>query len=86
MNGSSALRLRVLNLYKTFLYYGRDWPDGYLVFRDKAKAAFSKKKELSDPRDIKRAIKRGEYVLTEIEALYKLKKYRAMKKRYEDVD
>lgn len=29
-------------------------------------------------------IKHGEFVIKEVEALYKLKKYRAMKKRYYD--
>lgn len=31
-------------------------------------------------------IKHGEFVVKEIEALYKLKKYRAMKRRYYDDD
>lgn len=81
----SASRLIVLVLVVgQFLYYGRDWPQGYVEFRDRCHAAFVKNKDLTDDRDIKRAIKRGEYVLKEIEALYKLKKYRALKKRYYD--
>jgi len=71
-------------LNSQFLYHGRDWPDGYSAFRDKCKVGFIKNKDLTDERDVKRAIKRGEYVLKEIEALYSLKKYRAMKKRYYD--
>lgn len=39
-------------------------------------------RDLNDERKIKECIIRGEYVIKEIEALYKLKKYRTLKKRY----
>lgn len=37
-----------------------------------------------DPEKIKMMVKHGEFVVKEIEALYMLKKYRAMKRRYYD--
>lgn len=41
-------------------------------------------KSETDPIKIKRLIARGDYVAKELEALYHIKKYRAMKKRYYD--
>ena len=62
---------------------GKDWPDGYTVFRDRCKRVFLKNKDLQDENKIKECLVKGEYVLKEIEALYKLKKYRTLKKRYD---
>ncbi|RXM33367.1 LYR motif-containing protein 5 [Acipenser ruthenus] len=44
--------------------------------------AFLKNKGVTDPEKIKELIGRGEYVIKELEALYYLRKYRAMKQRY----
>ncbi|XP_011310839.1 LYR motif-containing protein 5 [Fopius arisanus] len=77
-------RERVLNLYKTLLYMGRDYPQGFDFFRANLKRAFLKNKFESDPKKIDKMIERGQYVMKEIEALYMLKKYRTMKRRYYD--
>ena len=53
-------------------------------FNKKLKAAFMKNKDVTNPKEIKKLIARGNYVAKEIEALYMLKKYRTMKKRYYD--
>ncbi|CAH1396230.1 unnamed protein product [Nezara viridula] len=74
---------RVIDLYKTLLHLGKDWPKGYDFFRDRLKKAFLKNKDVSDPEQIEKMIKHGEYVKKEIEALYMLKKYRTLKRRYE---
>lgn len=66
------------------LYLGRDWPQGYDLFRKRLYKVFSKNSEETNPDKIKTMIKHGEFVVKEIEALYKLKKYRAMKRRYYD--
>ncbi|KAG6458301.1 hypothetical protein O3G_MSEX010778 [Manduca sexta] len=81
---SQPQRKAVLNLYKTLLFLGRDWPQGYDLFRKRLHKVFSKNSEETDPNKIKIMIKHGEFVIKEIEALYKLKKYRAMKRRYYD--
>lgn len=73
-------RQRVIDVYKRLLYLGRDYPDP--KFRDKVHDEFMKHSKETDPRQIKKCIKKAEYVAKEIEALYSLKKYRAMKKRY----
>lgn len=75
-----SLRPRVLAIYKRLLYLGRDYPDP--KFRDKLHEAFMKQRSETDPRKIKQCIKKAEFVAKEIEALYSLKKYRAMKQRY----
>ncbi len=61
---------------------GRDWPQGYQVFRDRAKGAFTRNSKETNPEKIQKFIDLGNYVVKEIEALYKLKKYRTLKKRY----
>ena len=66
------------------LYLGREYPLGYEYFREKLKNAFLKNKDVTDPEQIKAMIARGEFVIKEIEALYMLRKYRTLKKRYYD--
>lgn len=64
------------------LYLGREYPQGSAYFRERLKSAFMKNKDVTDPEKIKNLVARGEFVIKEIEALYFLRKYRAMKKRY----
>lgn len=77
-----TMRPQVIQLYKNLLYLGREYPKGYEFFREKLKKAFMKNKDVTDPEQIKVLISRGEFVIKEIEALYMLRKYRTMKKRY----
>lgn len=65
---------------------GREYPAGYQFFREKLKGAFMKNKDETDNEKIDQLIKRGEFVTKEIEALYMLRKYRTLKKRYYDDD
>ena len=51
-------------------------------FNKRLKAAFLKNKDVTDPKEIQLLIARGNYVVKEIEALYMLRKYRTLKKRY----
>lgn len=41
-----------------------------------------KNREVNDPEKIKTLIGHGQYVIKELEALYMLRKYRTLKKRY----
>ncbi|XP_047210799.1 LYR motif-containing protein 5B isoform X1 [Girardinichthys multiradiatus] len=88
---ANPLRAEVVRLYKNvplllrppqLLYLGREYPKGGDYFRDRLKAAFTKNKSVQDPEQIKAMIARGEYVARELEALYYLRKYRALKERY----
>ncbi|XP_023672489.1 electron transfer flavoprotein regulatory factor 1 [Paramormyrops kingsleyae] len=81
---ANPLKSAVVKLYKNLLYVGRDYPKGNDYFRERLKAAFMKNKDVTDPEKIKQLIARGEFVMKELEALYFLRKYRAMKKRYYD--
>ncbi|XP_054447299.1 electron transfer flavoprotein regulatory factor 1 [Pteronotus mesoamericanus] len=82
MRMANTLRGEVLNLYKNLLYLGRDYPKGADYFKRHLKNAFLKNKDVKDPKKIKELIGRGEFVMKELEALYFLRKYRAMKQRY----
>ena len=64
------------------LYLGREYPLGYNYFRERLKKSFLKNKEVQDTVEITQLIKRGEFVIKEIEALYMLRKYRTLNKRY----
>ena len=63
---------------------GREYPLGADYFRTKLKAAFMKNKDITDPKEIELLIARGNYIVKELEALYMLRKYRTLKKRYYD--
>ncbi|KAM8884150.1 LYR motif-containing protein 5A [Synchiropus splendidus] len=79
---ANPLRGEVIRLYKNLLYLGREYPKGSSYFRERLKSAFMKNKDETDPEKIQKLLSRGEFVIKELEALYFLRKYRAMKKRY----
>lgn len=83
-NTGNPLRPKVIQLYKTLLYLGKEYPMGADYFRTKLKAVFRKNKDIKDPAEIEKLIQRGNYVVKEIEALYMLRKYRTLKRRYYD--
>ncbi|XP_014483956.1 PREDICTED: trafficking protein particle complex subunit 2-like protein isoform X1 [Dinoponera quadriceps] len=45
-------RTQVIQLYKTLLYMGRDYPKGYQYFRSKLRRAFDKNRAETDPEKI----------------------------------
>lgn len=65
-------------------HLGKEYPGGPQKFRNKCHEIFLKNSKENDPEKIEVLIKRGEFVVKELEALYSLRKYRAMKKRYYD--
>ncbi|KAF7402677.1 hypothetical protein HZH66_004944 [Vespula vulgaris] len=73
---------KVIQLYKTLLYMGHDYPKGYEYFRTRLRKAFNKNKEERNPEKIDKMIEHGNYVIKELEALYMLRKYRTLKNRY----
>ncbi|XP_014254106.1 electron transfer flavoprotein regulatory factor 1 [Cimex lectularius] len=79
-------RAKVIDLYKTLLHLGKDWPQGSDFFKSRLKKAFMKNRDVSDPEKVEALIKHGEFVKKEIETLYMLKKYRTMKRRYSNSD
>ncbi|CCG83387.1 Predicted protein [Taphrina deformans PYCC 5710] len=80
---SAESRYKVKALYKTLLFLGRDWPQGYHnYFRPRLHAAFLKSADLKDEKDIANAIHRAEFMVKELETFWFLKKYRAVKRSY----
>uniref|UniRef100_A0A915D1H6 Glutamine-dependent NAD(+) synthetase n=1 Tax=Ditylenchus dipsaci TaxID=166011 RepID=A0A915D1H6_9BILA len=79
---SGKYRNEVIQLYRNLYYLGKEYPNGSLWFHERLKKAFAKNMLEKDDEKIKELIGRGEYVVKEIEALYALKKYRALKNRY----
>lgn len=74
--------LRNISFFFKLLFLGRDYPKGADYFKRRLKNVFLKNKDVKDPEKIKELIARGEFVMKELEALYFLRKYRAMKQRY----
>ncbi len=61
---------------------GKEYPLGYEYFRSKTKQVFLRNSQERNSDKILEMIEKGKYVIKEIEALYKLKKYRTLKRRY----
>jgi len=55
---------------------------GYDYFKPKLKAAFIKNKDVTDPEQLQKLLDHGNYIVKELEALYMLRKYRTLKRRY----
>uniref|UniRef100_A0A8C6TVE8 LYR motif containing 5a n=1 Tax=Neogobius melanostomus TaxID=47308 RepID=A0A8C6TVE8_9GOBI len=81
---ANPYRREVVRLYKTLLYLGREYPQGSSYFRERLKAVFTKNKDVTDPEKIKKLVAKGNFVIKELEAMYFLRKYRTLKKRYYD--
>lgn len=63
-------------------YLGKEYPGGPEKFRIKCHDVFLRNSKETDPQKIETMIKHGQFIVKELEALYSLRKYRAMKKRY----
>ncbi|KAF1774428.1 Zinc finger, RING/FYVE/PHD-type [Phytophthora cactorum] len=77
---------KVRDLYKRFLLVGRDYPLGLGHVREKVKVAFFQNRDLTDPVAIKKAIKRGRWMVREMVGVIQLKKYRTLNSRYTPED
>ncbi|KAK2069447.1 hypothetical protein P8C59_004029 [Phyllachora maydis] len=78
------LRRKVLNIYKELLHLGKEYPQGGLAYvRPRLHRAFMAQAHLRDEAAIRAGLARAEFVRKEIEALYYLKRYRTLRKRYD---
>ncbi|XP_017736309.1 electron transfer flavoprotein regulatory factor 1-like [Rhinopithecus roxellana] len=82
MKMANSFRGEVLHLYKNLLYLGRDCPKGPHYFKRRLKNIFLKNKDMKNPEKSKELTAQGEFVMKELEALYFVRKYKAMKQRY----
>ncbi|KAG4030310.1 hypothetical protein MFRU_012g00520 [Monilinia fructicola] len=80
---SAALRQEVISIYKELLNLGRAYPLGYTYFRTRLHKAFMANASMDNESEIRKGIERANFVRKEIEALYYLKRYRALRQRYE---
>lgn len=55
---------------------------GFPYFKKKCHATFIKNKDETDPYQIAKMLSRGEFIIKELEALYRLRKYRYLKQKY----
>jgi len=65
---------------------GREYPQGYTYFRDRCHNVFVKNRAIQDPEQIEKLLKHGDYIVNELKALYMLKKYRTLRRRYTPED
>ncbi|KAI0315072.1 hypothetical protein OF83DRAFT_380711 [Amylostereum chailletii] len=79
---SPVTRHRVIALYKDLHRIGRDYPDPAYDFHGRMRRLFERNKTLTDPAEIEKAIKLGEYIKNETLALYQLRKYRHLRRMY----
>ena len=75
---------RVRNLYKRILLVGRDYPTGLDHVRERAKKEFLMRAHIEDSLELNHAINYGRYMVREMTGVIQLKKYRALKQRYEE--
>ncbi|KAF1970430.1 LYR motif-containing protein 5A [Bimuria novae-zelandiae CBS 107.79] len=80
-----TLRHQVIAVYKELLFLGREYPLGYEYYRTRLRKAFASQKDVTDEAQIKKGIERAQFVKKEIEALYYLKRYRALRQRYDKI-
>lgn len=72
----------VRDLFKRFILVGKDYPVPPPFVRNKAHAAIMANRHLTDEVEIKRAVKRGRWMVRELIGVIQLKKYRTLKQRY----
>ena len=77
------LDARVRNLYKRILTVGLDYPQGLDHVRQRAKREFRSRAHVQGE-ELARAVNYGRYMVSEMVGVIQLKKYRAMKQRYEE--
>ncbi|BGP41370.1 LYR motif-containing protein 5 [Rhodotorula kratochvilovae] len=77
------LRLRARALYKELYHLGKEYPDPTYGIHARLHRCFLA--HVGAERDkVKEGIKKAEFIKAELEAMYSLRKYRAMKQRYYD--
>ena len=79
----SQMHSKVRDLYKRVLLAGRsNYPGDFGALKQQAKEKIRENSQLSTDSDITKAVGYGRNWVREVEAIGKLHKYRAMRKRY----
>ncbi|KAJ1458196.1 hypothetical protein M885DRAFT_437003 [Pelagophyceae sp. CCMP2097] len=80
---SAGIHPMVRALYKRILTVGKDYPPGLDFVREKAKKEFFKHKNIYTMDLLKRRVHYGRQAVKEMIGVIQLKKYRAVKFRYD---
>ncbi|KAM0791826.1 hypothetical protein ACM66B_004085 [Microbotryomycetes sp. NB124-2] len=78
-----SLRLQARSLYKELYYLGREYPDPNYPIHKKLHACFLSHVG-ADKAKLEQGIAKAQFIKRELETMYFLRKYRAMKGRYYD--
>ncbi|KDN42617.1 hypothetical protein K437DRAFT_257803 [Tilletiaria anomala UBC 951] len=76
------LRARAIGLYKTLHRLGREYPEPSYNFLGKLRSMSAKNANLTENAEVEKILALGEHIQKETEALYSLKKYRTLRRRY----
>ena len=76
------MHVLVRDLYKRFIYTGRDYPQGLSFVRQKVKQGFYNNASLKSDSEILLAVNQGRWWVKEMIGVIQFKKYRAMRQRY----
>ncbi|TRY73129.1 hypothetical protein TCAL_08804 [Tigriopus californicus] len=81
---SFIMSLAICHLSSSILIHlGRDYPQNPRGFQANVHRVFMKNRDVREEHTIEALIAQGQYVVKELEALYMLKKYRTLKRRYD---
>ncbi|GAA5942178.1 hypothetical protein JCM3775_001345 [Rhodotorula graminis] len=83
MSSLHQLRLRARALYKDLHLLGKEYPDPAYKIHDRLHRCFLGHVGADAPK-LEEGIRKAEYIKAELEAMYSLRKYRALKQRYYD--
>ena len=72
----------VRDLYKRFLFAGKDYPKGLDYVRNRVKKEFFANAHLTTEAEIQKAVAKGRWWVKEVEGVNQLRKYRTLKSRY----
>ncbi|GAA5972046.1 hypothetical protein JCM11641_002470 [Rhodosporidiobolus odoratus] len=77
------LRHRARALYKELFYLAKEYPDPSYPIHQKLHGCFLAHVG-ADEKKVEEGIKKAEFIKRELEAMYSLRKYRALKRNYYD--
>ncbi|GAA6028763.1 hypothetical protein JCM8097_007383 [Rhodosporidiobolus ruineniae] len=83
MSSVQQLRYRARALYKELFYLAKEYPDPNYPIHQKLHGCFLAHVG-ADEKRLEEGIRKAEFIKKELEAMYSLRKYRAMKRNYYD--
>ncbi|CDK24583.1 unnamed protein product [Kuraishia capsulata CBS 1993] len=75
---------KVRQLYKDLLWLAKNYPGDYPKIRDKLHDGFIRNARVSSGEELEKCLEHGEFIAKELQSLYFLRTYRAVKRNYYD--